>query len=82
MIWLLMGLNAFSKPLDAHLLYFVLVDRFYNASHDNDPDIDLNDPQAFHGGDLNGIEAKIPYLQQLGVDALWLSLAKADGDGR
>ncbi len=73
MIWLLMGLNAISKPLDAHFLYFVLVDRFYNAQTDNDPSIDLQDPQSFHGGDLHGIAEKLPYLEQLGVDALWLS---------
>ncbi|MEC7984035.1 MAG: alpha-amylase family glycosyl hydrolase, partial [Myxococcota bacterium] len=73
MIWLLLGLQSVAKPLDAHFLYFILVDRFYNGQTANDTAIDLKDPQAFHGGDLQGIEQKIPYLEKMGVDALWLS---------
>lgn len=39
----------------------------------NDP-IDLaGDVHAHYGGDLGGIEAALPYLQELGVNALWLT---------
>ena len=62
-----------AKEPSPHFLYFVLVDRFYNGDQSNDQTIALNDPQAFHGGDLNGIEAKLDYLEDLGVDSLWLS---------
>jgi alpha-amylase len=28
---------------------------------------------TFHGGDLKGLASKLDYLQQLGVNALWIS---------
>lgn len=56
-----------------HFLYFILVDRFHNGDDTNDQTIDPADPQAFHGGDLSGIETKLDYLQDMGVDSLWLS---------
>jgi alpha-amylase len=57
-----------AEELSPHFLYFILVDRFHNGDQGNDQSIDLSDPQAFHGGDLNGIEAKLTYLEDLGVD--------------
>ena len=73
MMWLTLLGTLSAKPLDAHLLYFVLVDRFSNGNPSNDVAIDLNDPQAFHGGDLEGVQNKLPYIQSLGADAIWLS---------
>ena len=72
-MWLTLLGTLSAKPLDAHLLYFVLVDRFSNGNPSNDVAIDLNDPQAFHGGDLEGVQNKLPYIQSLGADAIWLS---------
>ena len=62
-------------PNSPNLIYFIVVDRFENGSVDNDYHVteDLNDLQGFHGGDLQGIEAKLPYIQSLGADAIWLS---------
>jgi len=54
------------------VIYFLLVDRFANGNPANDGAIDLADPQAFHGGDLAGLTAKLDYLRDLGVDTLWL----------
>ncbi|MFT4626952.1 MAG: glycosidase [Myxococcota bacterium] len=54
-------------------LYFVLVDRFNNADPSNDLDARVDDPQAWHGGDLAGVRAKVDYLADLGVGAVWLS---------
>lgn len=53
-------------------IYFVLVDRFFNAQ-DNSADIDLFDKAGWHGGDLEGIRQKLPWLQALGITKLWLS---------
>lgn len=59
-------------------VYFITTDRFYNGDPSNDnsygrqPD-DRHEIGTFHGGDLAGIEAKLDYLEQLGVNALWLS---------
>ncbi len=55
------------------LIYFALVDRFANGDPRNDGDVDPNDPQAWHGGDLQGLTSKLDYLQALGVRTIWLS---------
>ena len=54
-------------------LYFALVDRYANGDRANDGAIDLQDPQAFHGGDLQGVLQHLDELQSLGATALWLS---------
>ncbi|MCB9766527.1 MAG: glycosyl hydrolase [Alphaproteobacteria bacterium] len=58
---------------DTDLVYFVLVDRFANGDPSNDQHIDLADPQAFHGGDLQGVLDHLDYLSDLGVGTVWLS---------
>lgn len=68
--WLLAMKMANAEP---GLIYFVLVDRFANGNPENDILVDLSDPQAFHGGDLNGVTQKLDYLDDLGVDTVWLS---------
>lgn len=54
------------------VLYFVLVDRFANGSADAEP-VDPSDPQAWHGGDLQGVIDHLDDLDDLGVAGLWLS---------
>ena len=62
------------------VMYFVMVDRFY----DSDNSVDLvegvavrdaaNGPSGqYVGGDIPGVEEKLPYLSDLGVTAIWLS---------
>ena len=58
---------------DPQFIYFVLVDRFFNGDRSNDVMVDLDDPQAFHGGDLQGITAQLDSIQALGADTVWLS---------
>ena len=58
-------------PDDA--IYFVLVDRFANGDPTNDGDIDPEDPQAWHGGDIQGVIDHLDELQTLGVRSIWLS---------
>ena len=54
-------------------VYFVMVDRFANGDPKNDGEIDLEDPQAFHGGDLQGVLDRLDHIQSLGVSTVWLS---------
>lgn len=56
----------------AEAIYFILIDRFYNAQG-RDLDVDLSDPAGWHGGDLEGIRQKLPYLHDLGVTKIWIS---------
>ena len=65
------------------VFYFVLPDRFNNANPENDNGsktleisqggLDITSKWAFHGGDMQGIEEKLDYLQNLGVTAIWMT---------
>ncbi|MDX6040451.1 alpha-amylase [Scandinavium lactucae] len=59
-------------------VYFVLTDRYVNGDPANDSSYGrhkdgLQEIGTFHGGDLQGLASKLDYLQQLGVNALWIS---------
>lgn len=62
-------------------IYFVLIDRFARgrfsrgtaAGASASQSIDRNDPEAFHGGDLQGVLENLDRLQKLGVQTIWLS---------
>ncbi len=57
----------------AQAIYFVMVDRFVNGDRTNDGKVDLSDPAAFHGGDLQGVIDRLDDLKAMGVGTLWLS---------
>lgn len=60
------------------VLYQIFPDRFYNGNPANDPPGTRPWGEAptrdnFFGGDLEGIQLKIPYLSFVGINALWLN---------
>jgi alpha-amylase len=58
------------------VLYFVMTDRFRNGDPTNDGGLPCTDPAnhlLFHGGDFQGLIDGLPYLEELGVDALWIT---------
>jgi alpha-amylase len=57
------------------LIYFIMTDRFYDgdASNNNFSDVNKNDPNAYHGGDLKGIIEKLDYIKSLGATAIWIT---------
>ena len=55
------------------VLYFVLLDRFYDGNKENCPNADKKILMAFHGGDIAGLEQKLDYLEELGITAIWVS---------
>ncbi len=57
----------------AEAIYFIMVDRFFNAQNENDFDVNKADEAGWHGGDLAGIQQQLPYLRDLGITQLWLS---------
>ncbi len=64
----------------ADVLYLIMPDRFANGDPSNDQipmrtsyQVDRNDPNARHGGDLKGISDRLDYLSDLGVTAIWLN---------
>jgi len=62
---------------EADAIYLIMPDRFVNGNPKNDfvngyhQGVDRKDPGARHGGDIEGIISKIPYLADLGITALW-----------
>lgn len=61
----------------ADAIYLVMPDRFANGNTTNDSPknyvqgVNRDDKAARHGGDLDGLISKVPYLADLGVTALW-----------
>ncbi len=59
------------------VIYFVIPDRFADGDmSNNDPAkskglYDRNLGRHYHGGDLEGLISKLPYLKSLGVTAIW-----------
>jgi glycosidase len=62
---------------EADAVYLLMPDRFVNGNSANDSVAGFSQavnravPGARHGGDLEGIISKIPYLAELGITALW-----------
>ncbi len=61
------------------VIYLIMPDRFANGDTANDDPAgargitDRGNPRRFHGGDLAGVRARLPYLRSLGVTAIWLN---------
>ncbi|MBM3702609.1 MAG: glycoside hydrolase family 13 protein [Actinobacteria bacterium] len=60
------------------IFYQIFIDRFYNGNKNNDPirtDRWGSKPtrKNFFGGDLEGIVKKLPYLKNLGINAIYLT---------
>lgn len=62
---------------EADAVYLLMPDRFVNGNTANDSvkgylqGVNRNISGARHGGDIDGIISKIPYLHDLGITALW-----------
>lgn len=55
------------------VLYMIVTDRFADGDPTNNEHVDPSVPGKRHGGDLLGIIRRMPYLQALGVTALWIT---------
>lgn len=71
-----------ARAPEDEVIYFVLPDRFENGDRANDRGgmtgdrmVHGFDPTAkgfYHGGDLKGLAARLPYIQSLGATAIWV----------
>ncbi len=63
----------------ADVMYLVMIDRFSDGDpSNNDPAqsrgiYDRKNKFYYHGGDLQGVIDRLPYLKDLGVTAIWLT---------
>jgi cyclomaltodextrinase len=62
-----------AAPFDDWVIYHVMLSMFANGNPANDGEITGWKHPNYAGGDLQGVLARAPYLQELGVNAVWLS---------
>ncbi|MFC4427524.1 alpha-amylase family glycosyl hydrolase [Deinococcus navajonensis] len=65
--------QAAPPSFEGQIVYQVMPDRFYDGNPDNNAGVDRANLRAWHGGDLPGLTAKLPYIQKLGATAVWLT---------
>lgn len=62
---------------DEAVVYFMLTDRFFDGNKSNNTasgaDTYGKNPGLYHGGDFAGVTAKLDYLQDLGVNTIWIT---------
>lgn len=75
----LVAAQALRPGFNRDVIYQVFVDRFFDGSSANnypgDPLFDASgaDLQKYIGGDFQGLAAKMPYLKDLGISAVWIT---------
>lgn len=61
------------------VIYLIMPDRFANGDRSNDDPavsrglLDRSKGRRYHGGDLQGIIDRLPYLKDLGITAIWMN---------
>lgn len=72
-------MGSFQGFSPADVMYLVMIDRFSDGDQsNNDPTqsqglYDRKNKYYYHGGDLQGVIDRLPYLKDLGVTAVWLT---------
>ncbi len=71
---------------DEAVIYFAVTDRFFDGNTANNTgiagenDVDKTGSLSYHGGDFAGLEAKLDYLKELGVNTIWITPIVAQSD--
>lgn len=62
---------------DESVVYFMVTDRFFDGNESNNTasgaDTYGDNPGLYHGGDFAGVTTKLDYLQDLGVNTIWIT---------
>ena len=61
---------------DEAVIYFMLTDRFHNGDTSNDDPYNIGytrDRGSYQGGDFRGIIDKLDYLEELGINTIWIN---------
>jgi alpha-amylase len=61
------------SPWQDETIYYVMIDRFNNGDFENDDTVNANDPEAYHGGDFEGIRLQLDYIKDMGFTTIALS---------
>lgn len=71
--------NSSSFDWDEAVIYMTCTDRFYDGNSSNNKSynttdvFDKNGSLSYHGGDFAGLEQKLDYLENLGVNTIWIT---------
>ncbi len=71
--------NRFQGLTSDDIIYLLMPDRFANGDPSNDDPVrspgmyDRSNSRFYHGGDLQGVIDRLPYLKDLGITAIWLN---------
>lgn len=70
--------NSNDFDWDEAVIYFAVTDRFFDGNSSNNDaygtgSYDATQGSMYHGGDFAGLEAKLDYLQDLGVNTIWIT---------
>jgi neopullulanase len=82
------GSSSRKSFTEADAIYLLMPDRFANGNPTNDSvsgyhqGVHREIADARHGGDIEGIISKIPYLADLGITALWTTPLFDDNDSQ
>lgn len=86
--------NSSSFDWDEAVIYMTCTDRFYDGNTSNNKAYNTTDvfdkegSLSYHGGDFAGLEQKLDYLEDLGVNTIWItpivenSDTKTDDNGK
>lgn len=77
----ILPLSVRSADFKRETIYQIITDRFYNGNTANDNpaqssglfDATQSNWRLYWGGDLQGIQAKMTYLKNMGITAIWIS---------
>ena len=58
---------------DEAVIYMTCTDRFFDGNTKNDGGVNKSGSLSYHGGDFAGLEQKLDYLQNLGVNTIWIT---------
>ena len=62
-------------------VYFLMIDRFNNGDQSNDTEVEVNDPNGYHGGDFQGVIDQLDYIKGMGFTTISLTPIFANADG-
>lgn len=58
---------------DEAIIYFAVTDRFFDGNTGNNTGVDKDGSLSYHGGDFAGLNQKLDYLADLGVNTIWIT---------
>ncbi|MFC6333732.1 type I pullulanase [Paenibacillus septentrionalis] len=69
--------NKHDFDWDEARIYFMLTDRFQDGdpsnNNPNGENYDVTHEQTYHGGDFQGIIDRLDYLEELGINTIWIT---------